>query len=84
VIANALADEWRLAVAPSIGLPIGGERERRKGKGADRGAAGIRTFALVALLGGSALRVRQRCDRRGWRRFRGRGGLCGISPGSVA
>lgn len=43
--------EWQLAVALLIGLLIGAERERRKGEGPKRGSAGIRTFALVALLG---------------------------------
>ncbi len=41
----------RLAVALGIGLLIGIERERRKGEGTTRAAAGIRTFAVVALLG---------------------------------
>ena len=45
---------WRLAVALAVGLVIGGERERRKGEGPERAAAGIRTFALVGLLGGVA------------------------------
>ena len=44
--------EGRLAIALGIGLVIGAERERRKGKGPDRMPAGIRTFALVGLLGG--------------------------------
>jgi uncharacterized membrane protein YhiD involved in acid resistance len=43
-------DVWRLAVALAVGLLIGGERERRK---STAGTAGIRTFALVSLLGGS-------------------------------
>jgi uncharacterized membrane protein (DUF4010 family) len=43
---------WRLFVALAIGIVIGIERERRKGEGAKRGAAGLRTFALVSLLGG--------------------------------
>lgn len=43
---------WRLGVALAVGLFIGTERERRKGKGPDRAPAGIRTFALVAILGG--------------------------------
>ncbi len=38
-------------VALGIGLLIGVERERRKGVGAQRGPAGIRTFTLVSLLG---------------------------------
>lgn len=42
----------RLLVALAVGLLIGIERERRKGDGATRGAAGVRTFALVGLLGG--------------------------------
>jgi uncharacterized membrane protein (DUF4010 family) len=40
-----------LCVALGIGLLIGAERERRKGSGPTRGAAGIRTFAVAALLG---------------------------------
>ncbi|MEQ1487619.1 MAG: MgtC/SapB family protein [Methylotenera sp.] len=48
-IDNAL---WlNLAVALGIGLLIGAERERSKGTGADRSAAGIRTFTIAALLG---------------------------------
>lgn len=46
-----------VAVALGIGLLIGIERERRKGEGADRGAAGIRTFALIALAGAIAEQV---------------------------
>lgn len=41
-----------LAVALGIGLLVGIERERRKGTGPNRGAAGLRTFALVGLGGG--------------------------------
>lgn len=48
----AVTDEWRLAVAVAIGLLIGADRERHKGTGRHRGPAGIRTFALVSLLGG--------------------------------
>lgn len=44
----------RLAVAVGIGLLLGIERERRKGAGPTRAPAGLRTFALVALLGGIA------------------------------
>jgi hypothetical protein len=40
-----------LAVALGGGLLIGLERERRKGEGPTRRAAGIRSFALVALAG---------------------------------
>ncbi|WP_049621100.1 MgtC/SapB family protein [Frateuria defendens] len=43
------------AIALGIGLLIGAERERRKGSGQTRGAAGIRTFAVVALLGAVAV-----------------------------
>lgn len=46
-----------LLVSLGIGLLLGVERERRKGRGPDRGPAGIRTFALVALLGGLSYRV---------------------------
>jgi uncharacterized membrane protein (DUF4010 family) len=49
--------EWRLAVALAIGLVIGAERERRKGRGRNRSAAGIRTFALTAVLGGIAFHL---------------------------
>ncbi len=49
MIDNAL---WlNLAVALGIGLLIGAERERRKGDGSDRPAAGIRTFTIASLLG---------------------------------
>jgi uncharacterized membrane protein (DUF4010 family) len=41
-----------LAAALGIGLLMGFERERRKGRGPGRGDAGLRTFAVVALLGG--------------------------------
>jgi uncharacterized membrane protein (DUF4010 family) len=45
--------EGRLAIALGIGLVIGAERERSKGEGPNRSGAGIRTFAVVALLGGA-------------------------------
>jgi uncharacterized membrane protein (DUF4010 family) len=40
-----------LAVALGVGLLIGVERERRKAQRGGEGAAGLRTFAIVALLG---------------------------------
>ncbi len=40
-----------LATALGIGLLIGAERERRKGSGPGRDAAGIRTFSIVGLMG---------------------------------
>ena len=43
---------FRLASALAIGLLMGAERERRKGEGPYRAAAGIRTFAVSALIGG--------------------------------
>lgn len=43
-----------LLVALGCGLLIGIERERRKGKGEDREAAGVRTFTVTALLGALA------------------------------
>lgn len=43
---------FRLASALALGLLIGAERERRKGKGHLRSPAGIRTFALTSVLGG--------------------------------
>ena len=53
-----MTDPW-LAVGTSlgVGLLLGVERERRKGTGANRGAAGVRTFALVGLAGGISWRV---------------------------
>ncbi len=43
-----------LATALGIGLLIGAERERRKGAGPGREAAGIRTFSIVGLMGAAA------------------------------
>ncbi len=40
-----------LALALGVGLLIGVERERRKGRGPTRQFAGVRTFTLVALVG---------------------------------
>ncbi len=40
-----------IAVACGVGLLVGIERERRKGSGRQRGAAGVRTFLIVALVG---------------------------------
>jgi uncharacterized membrane protein (DUF4010 family) len=40
-----------IAVACGVGLLVGIERERRKGSGRRRGAAGVRTFLIVALVG---------------------------------
>ena len=53
MIANAI--EW--AVALAIGLLIGLERERSKGSGPERGAAGIRTHAIAAIFGAAAMRL---------------------------
>ena len=47
----------RLAVALGVGLLIGLERERRKGTGPSRGAAGVRTFALAGVAGALSLGV---------------------------
>lgn len=46
-----------LAVSLGIGTLLGVERERRKSEGPKRAAAGVRTFALVGLLGGVSWRV---------------------------
>jgi hypothetical protein len=46
-----------LAAALGIGLLIGIERERIKGQGRLRAAAGIRTFALASLLGALSLQL---------------------------
>jgi len=43
-----------IAVALGCGLLIGLERERRKGEGSNRAAAGIRTFTITALAGAIA------------------------------
>jgi uncharacterized membrane protein (DUF4010 family) len=52
---NALAaSATGIAVAAGCGLLIGLERERRKGRGADRAAAGVRSFTITALLGALA------------------------------
>lgn len=40
-----------IAVALGVGLLIGVERERRKGEGPERAAAGVRTFAITGLIG---------------------------------
>ncbi len=48
-----------LMVAGGSGLLIGLERERRKGQGPDREAAGIRSFSLAALAGGLAQTLQQ-------------------------
>lgn len=44
-------------VALGIGLLLGIERERRKGEGPSRAPAGIRTFAISALLGAIAIHI---------------------------
>ncbi len=46
-----------LCVALGIGLLIGAERERHKGAGPTRGAAGIRTFAVSSVVGAVAMVV---------------------------
>ncbi len=48
-----------VCIALGVGLLVGAERERRKGSGAARGAAGIRTFAAAALAGTVAMLVGQ-------------------------
>jgi len=48
------ANQMGLAVAVGAGLLIGLERERRKGEGVDRSAAGLRTFMVAALAGAMA------------------------------
>jgi uncharacterized membrane protein (DUF4010 family) len=53
-----LPPPWiNFTVALAIGLLIGVERERSKGEGPLRRAAGIRTFALASLLGAVAMHV---------------------------
>lgn len=53
------ADVLGLSVALGAGLLIGLERERRKGRGGARQAAGIRSFTLAALCGGLAQALAQ-------------------------
>lgn len=48
------AAQTGLVVALGAGLLIGVERERRKGQGPDRQAAGLRTFLVAALAGAAA------------------------------
>jgi len=54
---SAPDDLVKLAVALGIGMLIGADRERTKGAGPGRGAAGVRTFMLLALVGALADRV---------------------------
>jgi uncharacterized membrane protein (DUF4010 family) len=50
-----MPESWiGLAVALGVGLLVGIERERRKGSGPQRKAAGMRTFALVTVAGALA------------------------------
>jgi uncharacterized membrane protein (DUF4010 family) len=50
-----MPESWiGLLVALGCGLLVGVERERRKGRGPTRGAAGMRTFTLVTLAGALA------------------------------
>ena len=45
--------EWPLLVALAVGLLIGLERERRKIETSSRSGAGLRTYALVGVMGGA-------------------------------
>jgi uncharacterized membrane protein (DUF4010 family) len=47
----------RLGAALAVGLLIGIERERNKGQGPRRAAAGVRTFTLIALSGAIGLEL---------------------------
>jgi uncharacterized membrane protein (DUF4010 family) len=47
----------RLAAALAVGLLIGVERERSKGQGPRRAAAGVRTFTLISLAGAISLEL---------------------------
>lgn len=52
---DAAAPRWvGVAVALGVGLLVGLERERRKGRGPQREAAGLRSFALVTVAGALA------------------------------
>ena len=52
VLSLPLRPEWSIAVALAVGLLIGAERERRKVETDTHRPAGVRTFALVGVLGG--------------------------------
>lgn len=54
VMSDLAATATVLAVALGCGLLVGVERERRKGSGPARRFAGLRSFALVSLLGAMA------------------------------
>lgn len=54
---NDTLDIAGAAAALGIGMLIGLERERRKGRGDSRACAGLRTFAITALLGYGAMQV---------------------------
>ena len=47
----------RLGAALAVGLLVGIERERSKGQGPRRAAAGVRTFTLIALAGAISLEL---------------------------
>jgi uncharacterized membrane protein (DUF4010 family) len=49
--------EWSLLIALTIGLLIGVERERHNRDNGDVAAAGMRTFAIVALIGAIAAMI---------------------------
>jgi len=49
--------EWRLLVALGVGLVLGLERERARAAQQPRRWAGLRSFALISLLGGVALQT---------------------------
>ncbi|MBB3261920.1 uncharacterized membrane protein (DUF4010 family) [Paraburkholderia bannensis] len=51
------AEYMPFAVALGIGLLVGAERERRKGTGVTRAAAGIRTFVVIAVVGAISMRL---------------------------
>src|ERR1051325_7394830 len=46
-----------LATAIGLGFLIGIDRERRKDESSNRGAAGVRTFTIAALLGATDMLV---------------------------
>jgi uncharacterized membrane protein (DUF4010 family) len=65
VLTPEVSGSASLGLATGIGAALGGglliglERERRKGRGEHRGAAGIRSFTLAALGGGIAQALQQ-------------------------
>jgi uncharacterized membrane protein YhiD involved in acid resistance len=55
---------WQFGSALGLGMLIGLERERTRGK--ERTFAGVRTFSLVALLGAASVYAGEQSGLSGW------------------